>query len=220
MAGFLVILLMQGNERAPVETKSAGLFSNFSFVFTSATLVTIFFISSIVQLSVMAIQPILSLFVETLWPETEHLATVAGSVFAMTGLASLLAAPYWGKRGDRLGYKKILALTLLGTAITCLPQALVNRVYQLLLLRFLHGLFLGGILPALYTLTTLNAPEERRGGIMGITRSGLLIGNVLGPISGGFLAASIGIRPLFLLTAALLIAVTFGAGRIIKEPPH
>jgi DHA1 family multidrug resistance protein-like MFS transporter len=119
-----------------------------------------------------------------------------------------------------MGYKRVLALTLLGTGITCAPQAFVNRVYQLLTLRFVHGLFAGGILPALYTLTTLNAPEERRGGIMGITRSGLLLGNVVGPISGGFLAALIGMRPLFLFTAALLIAVTFSARRIIKEPPH
>jgi DHA1 family multidrug resistance protein-like MFS transporter len=87
-------------------------------------------------------------------------------------------------------------------------------------LRFVHGLFAGGILPALYTLTTLNAPEERRGGIMGITRSVLLIGNVFGPISGGFLAASFGMRPLFFFTASLLIAVTFCTARVIKEPTH
>jgi MFS family permease len=55
---------------------------------------------------------------------------------------------------------------------------------------------------------------------MGITRSGLLIGNVIGPISGGFLAASIGMRPLFFFTAVLLIGVTFGARGMIKEPPH
>jgi DHA1 family multidrug resistance protein-like MFS transporter len=220
VAGILVILLVQESERTPEEMKYPGLFSNYRFVFTSATLVTIFFASSIVQLAVMAIQPVLSLFVETLWPGTEHLATVAGGVFAITGFASLISAPYWGKRGDRMGYKRVLALTLLGTGITCVPQALVNRAYQLLLLRFVHGLFAGGILPALYTLTTLNAPEERRGGIMGITRSGLLLGNVIGPISGGFLAASIGMRPLFLFTAALLIAVTFCAARLIKEPTH
>lgn len=220
VAGLLVILLVQESERAPDEMKSPGLLSNFRFVFTSATLVTIFIASSIVQLAVMAIQPVLSLFVETLWPTTEHLATVAGGVFAITGFAGLISAPYWGKRGHRMGYKRVLALTLLGTGITCVPQAFVNRVYQLLTLRFVHGLFAGGILPALYTLTTLNAPEEQRGGIMGITRSGLLIGNVVGPISGGFLAASIGMRPLFLFTAALLITVTFSARRIIKEPPH
>jgi len=220
VAGVLVILLVQEDERIPEETKSPGLFSNYRFVFTSPTMLAIFFASSIVQLAVMAILPILSLFVEMLWQGTEHLATMAGGVFAITGFASLLSAPYWGKRGDRMGYKKILAITLLGTGITYVPQAFVNRAYQLLFLRFIHGLFVGGILPALYTLTTLNTPEERRGGIMGITRSGLLIGNAIGPISGGYLAAAIGMRPLFIFTASLLIALTFSAGRMIKEPRH
>ena len=218
VAAILVILLVQEPERSEKEIKSPGLFSNYRFVFTSAALVTIFIAGSIVQVAVMAIQPVLSLFVETLLPGTQHLATVAGGVFAITGFAALLAAPYWGKRGDRMGYKRVLTITLLGTGITCLPQALVNQVYQLFVLRFVHGLFAGGILPALYTLTTLNAPEERRGGVMGITRSGLLIGNVFGPISGGFLAASIGMRPIFFFTASLLIAVTFCAARMIKEP--
>jgi DHA1 family multidrug resistance protein-like MFS transporter len=220
VAAVLVILLVQEPEPREKEVKSPGLFSNYRFVFTSAALVTIFIGSSIAQVAVMAIQPVLSLFVETLLPGTRHLATMAGGVFAITGLASLLAAPYWGKRGDRMGYKRVLAITLLGTGITCLPQALVTQVYQLFVLRFVHGLFVGGILPALYTLTTLNAPEERRGGILGITRSGLLIGNVLGPISGGFLAAAIGMRPLFLFTASLLIALPFCTARMIHEPTH
>ena len=153
----------------------------------------------------------------SLWT-TENLATMARAVFAITGFSSLLTAPYWGKRGGHIGYKKTLAITLLGTGISYAPQGLVTQVYQLLILRFVQGLFVGGVLPALYTLTSLNTPEERRGGIMGITRSGLLLGNVIGPISGGVLAASLGMRPLFFFTAALLIAVTFGARRIIQEP--
>jgi len=106
----------------------------------------------------MAIQPILSLFVETLWGETEHLSTLAGGVFAITGLASLISAPLWGKKGDKLGFNRVLSLTLLFAGITYAPQAFVTRSYQLFLLRFVHGLFLGGILPTLYTLTSLNAP--------------------------------------------------------------
>ena len=219
VAGILVIFLVQEKERTPEEMRVGGWFSNYRFVFTSPTLVVIFSASLIAQLAIMAIQPVLSLFVETLWPGTEHLATIAGGVFAVTGFASLLSAPYWGKKGDRMGYKRTLAITLLGTGISCAPQAFVSRAYQLLLLRFAHGLFAGGILPALYALTTLNVPEKRRGGVLGITRSGLLIGNVIGPISGGFLAASLGMRPLFLFTGALLIAVTFAAGGMIKEPP-
>jgi DHA1 family multidrug resistance protein-like MFS transporter len=220
LAGALVIFLVKEDERPKEEKKSPGLFSNYRFVFTSSTLTTIFICSLIVQLAVMAVQPVLSLFVEKLWPTAEHLSTLAGAVFAITGFSSLLTAPYWGKKGDQMGYKKTLSLTVLGTGIAYAPQALVTHAYQLLILRFVQGLFVGGILPALYTLTSLNTPEERRGGIMGIARSGLLIGNVVGPISGGFLAASLGMRPLFLFTAALLIGVTFGAINLIKEPPH
>jgi DHA1 family multidrug resistance protein-like MFS transporter len=106
----------------------------------------------------------------------------------------------------------------LGTGLTSIPQALVNQVYQLFCLRFIYGLFVGGILPALYTLTSLHVPAERKGGIMGITRSGLLIGNVIGPISGGFLSASLGIRPLFIFMAILLFLVYLWVRRVIKEP--
>lgn len=218
LAGILVIFLVHEDERTQETSKSTGLLSNYRFVFTSSALSAIFISSLIVQMAIMAVQPVLSLFVEKLWPTTDNLATMAGAVFAITGLSSLLASPYWGKRGDRIGCKKTLTITLLGTGISYAPQGLVSQVYQLLILRFIQGLFVGGVLPALYTLTSLNTPEERRGGIMGITRSGLLMGNVIGPISGGFLAASFGMRPLFFLTAALLIAVTFGASRIIQEP--
>jgi hypothetical protein len=34
------------------------------------------------------------------------------------------------------------------------------------------------------------------------------------------LGASLGMRPVFLFTAALLIAVTFAARKLIEEPPH
>jgi DHA1 family multidrug resistance protein-like MFS transporter len=218
VAALLVVFLVRENRRPRDESKAPGLFSNYRFVFTSPILSAIFASSLAVQLAIMAVQPVLSLFVEKLWAPAENLATVAGAVFAVTGLSSLIAAPFWGKRGDRLGYRKTLTITLLGTGLSYAPQGLVAGVYQLMILRFAQGLFVGGILPALYTLTSLNTPEERRGGVLGITRSGLLLGNMIGPISGGFLAASLGMRPLFFLTAAVLIAMTFCARRVIQEP--
>jgi DHA1 family multidrug resistance protein-like MFS transporter len=215
LATILVIFLVREDERVGEPGKSPGLISNYRFVFTSPTLLLIIATGLIVQLAIMAVQPILSLFVETLWPAVGHLATVAGGVFAVTGFSSLIVAPFWGKRGDRSGYRQILFITLLGAGITFAPQGLVNGVDQLLFLRFLQGLFLGGILPALYTLTTLNTPEERCGGVLGITRSGLLLGNAVGPIAGGIVAASFGMRPLFFCTGALLIGTAVAARRMI-----
>ena len=217
LAGLLVILIVREEEKPKEDRKSGGLLSNYRYVFTSSILTAIFVSGLLVQLAVMAVQPVLSLFVERLWPNSQSLSTMAGFVFGITGFSSLLASPYWGKRGDRVGYKKTLILTTLATGITYAPQGLVTDVYQLLVLRFVQGLFIGGILPALYSLTSLNTPEERRGGIMGIARSGLLIGNVLGPISGGFLAASLGMRQIFFFTGALLIAVTFALRNLIQE---
>ena len=220
VAGLMVILLVREEGKAKEDKKSGGLLSNYRFVFTSSILSAIFVASLIVQLAVMAVAPVLSLFVEQLWPTPQSLSTMAGAIFGITGFSSLLAAPYWGKRGDRKGYKKTLILTTLATGIAYAHQGLVTDVYQLLVLRFVQGLFIGGILPALYALTSLNTPEERRGGIMGIARSGLLIGNVVGPIFGGFLAASLGMRPIFFFTGVLLIAVTFGLRNLIQEPKH
>ena len=219
-ATILVIFLVREDQPSPEVSQAPGFFSNFRFVFASPVLVTIFVGGMVVQTAVLAIQPVLSLFVEKLWGKTENLSTLAGGIFAITGAASLLAAPFWGRRSDRKGYKKVLSFNLLWAGITCAPQAFVQNVGQLFLLRFVHGLFIGGVLPALNTLTTLNSPEDRRGGVMGIIRSGLLIGNVAGPILGGYLGASLGIPPIFVFTAVLLIAVTFVGGRIIKEPKH
>jgi MFS transporter, DHA1 family, multidrug resistance protein len=216
-AGFLVIFLVDEPNRSPEQAKSTNLLSNYRFVFRSPVLLALFISSIIIQTGIMSIQPVLSLFVESLWAKTEYLATIAGAVFAVTGLASLIASPYWGKRGDRIGFKKVLTFNLLGTAATFAPHAFVQQAYQLLILRFVHGLFVGGVLPALYTLTSLNIPEERRGGIIGIVRSGILIGNIFGPISGGFLASTIGMRPLFIGTAAILALVVLGARPFISE---
>ena len=218
LATLLVVFLVQEDRFSPEESKSPGFFSNFRFVFASPTLMTIFVGGMIAQAALLAIQPVLSLFVENLWEGTQNLSTVAGGVFAITGVASLLAAPLWGRKCDQSGYKKTLSLTLLWSGITCLPQAIVTQVYQLFILRFVHGLFTGGILPALNTLVTLNAPEARRGGVMGIARSGLLIGHILGPVLGGYLSAFFGIPLIFILTGAILIAVTFVSGLTIKEP--
>ena len=70
-----------------------------------------------------------------------------------------------------------------------------------------------------YRLLCHDAEDPENLSFLGITRSGLLIGNVLGPISGGFLAASLGMRLLFIFTGILFIAVTVVAARLVREQP-
>ncbi|HHY95164.1 MAG TPA: multidrug efflux MFS transporter, partial [Firmicutes bacterium] len=99
------------------------------------------------QVANASIGPQLSLFVLELTGDPERAAALAGLVFAAAGAGSMLAAPLLGRRADRLGYKPTLGLALGGAALLVLPQALVGKVWQLGLLRFLLGVFVGGILP-------------------------------------------------------------------------
>jgi len=64
-------------------------------------------------------------------------------------------------------------------------------------------------LPALYSLTSLHSPSERRGGMIAIASSMTILGNMLGPILGGLVAGHYGIRQTFLVNSTLMLAVAY-----------
>ena len=68
------------------------------------------------------------------------------------------------------------------------------------------GLFIGGLLPTANALVGRLVPRAERGTIYGITASAMFLGNSLGPLTGGAVAAAFGLRWVFLVTAAVLLA--------------
>ena len=86
------------------------------------------------QTLVTTLQPIFVLYVEQLGVEARLLSTITGVLFAATGVTALVAAPWWGQRGDRLGFHGALTIALLGSAVTLLLQGLVTGVAQLFVL--------------------------------------------------------------------------------------
>jgi DHA1 family multidrug resistance protein-like MFS transporter len=151
------------------------------------------------------VDPMMALHVKTLSGyRPELLATATGVVFAATAAATLLLTPLWGRAGDRRGYGRLLALCAGGGAVMYLAQGLVTSVAPLYALRFLSGAFLAGIFPAAYAIAANNSPVERRGGALGFTFSSFIFANAAGPVTGGLLAATIGLRQVFYVSAALM----------------
>jgi DHA1 family multidrug resistance protein-like MFS transporter len=171
------------------------------------------------QTLITTLQPIFVLYVEELGVEPSRLSLTTGVLFAATGITALVAAPRWGRRGDRLGFRKALTVALLGSSATLLLQGLVTNVVQLLGLRFLYGCFVAGILPALFGFVSAVSPANRRGGVMGLSSSATMLGNLFGPLMGGFCAARVGLRAVFLLSAALLLGVAAYAWRLAHGTP-
>jgi DHA1 family multidrug resistance protein-like MFS transporter len=174
----------------------------------------LFVVLILAQVTALAVQPVVPLFIQSMVGPSPYLATLAGAAFAMVGIGDLIASPFLGKRSDTIGYKRVLLISLCGAAVFTVPQAFVHNVWGFLALRFGVGLFLGGIVPTANAWIGRLFPRERRGMVYGLSYSATFAGMFLGPLSGGFVAAHFGFATVFLVTGALILGnaawVAFG----------
>lgn len=175
-------------------------------VATHPRLAPMFVVVLLAQVVAFGVQPIVPLFVRALAGNVSWLATAAGLAFAVTGLADLIASPFLGKRSDRIGYRRVLLISLCGVAFFTIPQAFARSVVAFIALRFGVGLFLGGVLPTANALIGRLFPQERRGQVYGITSSATFLGMFAGPLLGGAIAARFGFEAVFLTIGAMALA--------------
>jgi DHA1 family multidrug resistance protein-like MFS transporter len=183
-----------------------ALISSLIAVARSPGLLALFFVLLMAQFGVRTVQPVVTLFVKELLGDRPDLATLSGIAFSITGLANVVATPFLGNKSDKIGYRRVLLIALLGASLTTLPQAFADSYWIFTAQRFAVGLFIGGILPTANALVGRLVPRAERGTVYGITASAMFLGNSLGPLSGGAVAAAFGLRWVFVITATVLLA--------------
>jgi DHA1 family multidrug resistance protein-like MFS transporter len=148
--------------------------------------------------------PFLPLFVvrELGVAEPESAALWAGVLIGVAPLLAGLLAPVWGRLADRHGQKSIAAKALVAYVVLLALSAAVTSVWQLLAVRIGVGLF-GGIGPLGLAMATAHAPREETGRAVGMVQAAQILSAAIGPLAGGILADSIGMRATFLATASL-----------------
>lgn len=171
----------------------------------AAGVLPLFFVLLMAQFSTRAVQPVVTLFVQELTGPRPDLATLGGLAFSVTGLAGMVAVPLLGRRSDQIGYRRVLLICLLGATLTSLPQGFSFSYWDFTAERFGVGLFIGGILPAANALIGRMVARSDRGLVYGMSASAMFLGNSLGPLTGGAIAASFGLRWVFIVTAGLLL---------------
>jgi DHA1 family multidrug resistance protein-like MFS transporter len=172
----------------------------------SPGLAALFFVLLMAQFGVRTVQPIVTLYVKQMIGLSPNLATLSGIAFSVTGLADVVASPFLGKRSDVLGYRRVLLICLMGAGLMTVPQAFTNNYWVFTAERFGVGMFVGGILPTANALVGRLTSRSERGSVYGMTSSAMFLGNSLGPLTGGGVAAALGLRWVFLVTAAVLLA--------------
>jgi MFS family permease len=160
--------------------------------------------SGLLYFALMSIEPIITVYVGQLVANQAHVTWVAGVVIAATALGSMLSSARLGRLADRVGHWRILALCLVIAALLVLPQAFVTASWQLVVLRFLMGLALGGLMPCITSVIRHSVPQRVIGSVLGYSFSAQSLGQVVGPLLGGFIGGHLGIRPVFFVTSALL----------------
>jgi DHA1 family multidrug resistance protein-like MFS transporter len=170
------------------------------------------------QGAALMIEPVFALFVESFRVTTSYVSTLAGGMFSIAGVFMVISAPWWGRRNDRLGYKHNLFLALLGTGVAYSLHAVVTNLAVLGVLRACLGFVRGGILHALFSSTSLRSPAGRRSGLMGIASSLAVLGNMLGPLAGGFIAGHFRLRTVFMVNSVIFLLTAAIIMRYFEDP--
>jgi MFS transporter, DHA1 family, multidrug resistance protein len=205
-AGLALVWVIVHEDFTPVKPSDQrrSIWSGIGLLTGSSGLVALFLVLLMAQFSTRTVQPVVTIFVQELIGSPPQIATLAGVAFSITGLANLMSSPFLGNRSDIIGYRKVLLICLLGATLTSAPQIFVNDYWSFVAERFAVGLFIGGILPTANALIGRSVPRENRGTIYGMTASATFLGNSLGPLAGGTIAAGFGIRWVFVVTTLLL----------------
>ncbi|MCE5197092.1 MAG: MFS transporter [Negativicutes bacterium] len=159
---------------------------------------------TMITLSLMIIQPVLTLFIGQLGVG-ENVATYSGIIFSLAGIASVIAAPIWARYGEKIGFRNTLSYSLVGVAMMNLLQIFAHNVYVFAAMRFAYGLFLAGVVPAVNAIIAASVPLEFRGRAFGISNSFNGFGGALGPLIGGAIGTWLGIRFVFLFAAVSIV---------------
>ncbi|MGX7352382.1 major facilitator superfamily transporter [Enterococcus canis] len=219
---FLLSLVFVHEEFVPVEkaqmASAKQIFQNLKY---PHVVIGMFITTMIIQASNNSISPIISLYIRQLLHGHGNVTLVSGIIASIPGIATLIAAPRFGRLGDRIGSERILALGLLFAVIVYIPMAFVHNVWQLAFLRFLIGISDACLLPAVQALITKYSPSDAAGRIFSYNQSFQATGNVFGPMIGSSVSSMFGYRGVFLSTS-LLVFTNFLLVRHntqeIKEP--
>ncbi|NLD44982.1 MAG: multidrug efflux MFS transporter [Chloroflexi bacterium] len=168
------------------------------------------------SLAASTLSPVLSLYIKSLAPGSEHLATLAGALTSVASITASVAAFGIGYVGDRFGQKRALIVCTFGVAAVAIPQAFVSTATQLAILRAVHGIFVGGIMPTANALLAQATSKERRGSVLGLASGAQAGGRALGPTLGAGAAAAWGMGSTFLLNGAVFLVLSVLVGLFVR----
>ncbi|HET8570207.1 MAG TPA: MFS transporter [Candidatus Limnocylindria bacterium] len=151
------------------------------------------------------------------------LELAVGLVFAVGALAAAVSMPVLGGYADRADPRRLLAVSLSLLAVSLVPQVVVPHAVVFLIARVFMGIGLAGVITSMAVLTRAGAPLGAEGRAFGAVATVQNLGWGIGPILGSAFAAVAGIPALYIVSAALILAIAAvvrgSPGLFAQQPP-
>lgn len=207
ICGAALVLVVREYAEAPrretTEGTAGGGFGEMVRAPSVAPLLVILFFVNFVGRS---FTPILPLHLQGLGVAPGRLALSTGALISVYSVAAAVSATALGRASRTYPPRGLLALSLLGGALTVAPMARVPSFPALLALAMLLGLVSGGALTLCYTIGGLLVPPDRRTTAFGLFAGAALFGGALSPSFAG-LVAHWDLRGIYYVDAALFLAL-------------
>lgn len=109
-------------------------------------------------------------------------------------IASAMIMPLTGYITDRIGQKRFLLIGIAGFVVTSALCGMATSLFQIVLFRFLQGVFGASLVPLSQSIMLQIFPGEQRGKAMAIWSMGVMVAPIMGPTLGGWLTEVISWR--------------------------
>jgi len=166
------------------------------------------------------VMPFLPIYIQQMG-ETDlgAIAMWTGVSLGVTPAMTALFAPIWGRLADRFGRKVMVLRSLASFVILMAAMGFARAPWHLFALRLVQGFFAGyGAL--CLAMAAEGAPEGRMAQSIGVVQTAQRLGPALGPVIGGIVAAWVGLRATFLITASFyLVAFVLVAVVYVEKAP-
>ncbi len=178
----------------------------------------IFIVIFFVQMGNAITGPIIPLVVLALQKSDVFAGSISGVLIGVTSVAAALGSVVTGKVSQRFGYGRALLVCVTGAFLFYIPQGIVMNVWQLLVLRFISGFFIGGTMPTANALIALHVTKEKQGSVYGLSSAVSNMGGSFGPVLGAAAATLAGYQSVFFLSALMFFGVSIGVWRLVRKP--
>jgi len=165
------------------------------------------------------VMPFLPLYMSVLGlTDVRTIALWTGLSLGVTPALTALLAPAWGRLADRFGRKLLVVRSLISFVVLMSAMALATHPWHVFAVRALQGLFAGyGAL--CLAMAADSAPPGRIAQSIGVVQTAQRLGPALGPVLGGVVAALVGLRASFYVTASFYAIALVQLVVLYREPP-